>query len=51
MKSVGWLTMLVGVAGRGSGAAVKVTAPGMGVMAPSSRAFIPRRGSVKVTAT
>ncbi len=51
MKSVGWLMRLVGGSCPGSGVAVNVTAPALGVTAPSSRALIPTRGSLNVTAT
>ena len=51
MKSVGWLMTLVGGSCWGSGVAVNVTAPAVGVTAPSSRALIPTRGSLNVTAT
>ena len=40
MKSVGWLMTLVGGSCPGSGVAVNVTAPALGVTAPSSRALI-----------
>ena len=51
MKSVGWSMADVAFFCPGSGVAVNVTAPAVGVTAPSSRALIPTRGSLNVTAT